>query len=125
MLRSAVGDDRVAPSVEKLVTGMIAAHSEHSSLHHVLLEEIPLSKKSKKAHEQFEREYQQLYTRLVAGPKCTRSALNQIQAQVLSAAIQGAIHDGARRGTLESPMLKYELVSLSKAYLECVTGTSS
>jgi AcrR family transcriptional regulator len=119
VLRSAVGDDRAAPSVEKLVTGMIAAHSEHSSLHHVLLEEIPLSKNSKKAHEQFEREYQQLYTRLLAGSERTRSPLNEIRAQVLSAAIQGVIHDAARRGTVGSPRLKYELMSLSKAYLEC------
>jgi AcrR family transcriptional regulator len=119
VLRSAVGDDRAAPSVEKLVTGMIAAHSEHSSLHHVLLGEIPLSKNSKKAHKQFEREYQQLYTRLVAGQERTLSPLIQIRAQVLSAAIQGAIHDAARRGTVGSPRLKYELMSLSKAYLEC------
>lgn len=119
VLRSAVGDDRAAPSVERLVTGMIAAHSEHSSLHHVLLEEIPLSKNSKKAHEQFEREYQQLYTRLLAGPERTRSPLNEVRAQVLSAAIQGVIHDAARRGNVGSPGLKYELMSLSKAYLEC------
>ena len=49
VLRSAVDDDLAAPCVEKLVPGMIAVHSEHSSLHHVLLEDVPLSKNSTKA----------------------------------------------------------------------------
>ena len=117
VLRSAVGDDLAPPCVEKLISGMIAAHSENSSLHHVLREDVPLSKNSKKAHERFEQEYLQLYTRLLAGRARTRSSL-EFRAQVLSAAIEGVIHKAARRGTVGSPILAQELVCLTKAYLE-------
>jgi AcrR family transcriptional regulator len=118
VLRSSVGDDLAAPCIERLVSGMIAAHSEHSSLHHVLLEDVPFSKTSKKAHEDFEQQYQQLYTRLLAGRARTRSSLDEFRAHVLSAAIEGVIHDAARRGTVGSPILEQELVSLAKAYLD-------
>ena len=36
---------------------------------------------------------------------------------MLSSAIEGVIHDAARRGTLESPELQRELVHLADAYL--------
>ena len=122
VLRSAVDDDLAAPCVEKLVSGMIAAHSEHSSLHHVLLEDVPLSKNSTKAHERFEQEYQQLYTKLLAGCARARSSLDELRAQVLSAAIEGVIHNAARRGTVGSPALEQELVSLVTAYLKSTNG---
>ena len=118
VLRSAVGDDLAAPCVEKLVSGMIAAHSEHSSLHHVLLEDVPLSKNSAKAHERFEQEYQQLYTKLLAGSARAKSSLDELRAQVLSAAIEGVIHNATRRGTVGSPALEKELLRLVTAYLK-------
>jgi len=118
VLRSAVDDDFAAPCVEKLVSGMIAAHSEHSSLHHVLLEDVPLSKNSTKAHERFEQEHQRLYTKFLAGCAGARSSLDELRAQVLSAAIEGVIHNAARRGTVGSPALEQELISLVKAYLK-------
>jgi len=118
VLRSAVDDDLGEPCVEKLVSGMIAAHAEHSSFHHVLLEDVPLSKHSAKAHERFEKEHLRLYTRLLAGCARARSSLDEFRAQVLSAAIEGVIHNAAHRGTVGSPALEQELISLVKGYLE-------
>jgi hypothetical protein len=74
------------------------------------------------SHERFEQEYQQLYTKLLAGCARARSSLDELRAQVLSAAIEGVIHNAARRGTVGSPALELELVSLVTAYLKSTNG---
>jgi hypothetical protein len=69
-------------------------------------------------HQRFETEYTSLYTRLISASE--RPGVNphsEVRAHVLSAAIEGAVHDAARRGTLRSPALKQELVRLVDAYL--------
>lgn len=104
--------------IEGLVSGMIAAHSIHPSLHRVLLEDVPRGKISKSVHQQFENEYSNLYTKLIAASE--RSCANprsEVRAHVLSSAIEGVVHDAARRGTLRSPALKQELVHLVDSYL--------
>jgi AcrR family transcriptional regulator len=111
-LRTADEDTTRAARIERLVSGMIAAHSVHPSLHRVLLEEVPRGKISKAIHQRFEAEYRDLYAKLIAADQ-----RGEIRAQVLSAAIEGVIHDAARRGTLGSPALKQELVHLVEAYL--------
>jgi hypothetical protein len=53
--------------------------------------------------------------------KAPRQALSQrdgMAAQVLSSAMEGVIHNAARRGMLTRPKLKRELVSLLRRYLE-------
>jgi hypothetical protein len=59
--------------IERLVSGMIAAHSIHPSLHRVL-QDVPRGKMSKSVHQKFESEYSNLYTKLVAA--IGRSGLN-------------------------------------------------
>jgi len=101
-----------------LISGMIAAHSVHPSLHRVLLEDVPRGRISKSVHEKFENEYTSLYTKVISSSE--RPGANprsELRAQVLSAAIEGVVHDAARRGTLRSPSLKQELVQLVDAYL--------
>jgi AcrR family transcriptional regulator len=109
--------------IEGLVSGMITAHANHPSLHRVLLEDVPRGKISKSIHRDFEREYWSLYTKLIAA--CEVSGANPrrvVRAQVLSAAISGAVHDAARRGTLRSPAFEQELVDLVDAYLAALAN---
>ena len=111
--------------IEGLVSGMIAAHSVHPSLHRVLLEDIPRGRISRSIHQKFESEYTSLYTSLISASE--RSGANprsEVRAQVLSSAIEGVVHDAARRGTLRSPALKQELVHLADAYLTALEAAS-
>lgn len=104
--------------IEGLVSGMIAAHSIHPSLHRVLLEDVPRGRISKSVHQQFESEYSNLYAKLIApSERFGANPRSEVRAQVLSSAIEGVVHDAARRGTLRSPALKQELVHLADAYL--------
>jgi AcrR family transcriptional regulator len=104
--------------IEGLISGMIAAHSIHPSLHRVLLEDVPRGKISKSVHEQFEREYSNLYTKLITASKgSSANPRSEVRAHVLSSAIEGVVHDAARRGTLNSLALKQELIRLVDAYL--------
>ncbi len=104
--------------VKGLVAGMIAAHSNHPSLHRVLLEEIPRGKIAKSMHQNFEREYWSLFTKLIAANEVSgANPRSEVRAQMLSAAIAGAIHDASRKGTLKSPAFEEELVRLVDAYL--------
>ena len=56
-LRSADEHTSRAERIEGLISGMIAAHSTHPSLHRVLLEDVPRGKISKSVHQNFESEY--------------------------------------------------------------------
>lgn len=106
-----------------LVSGMIAAHSVHPSLHRVLLEEVPRGKTLKSIHQKFEKEYWSLYTKLIEANEASgANPPTAIRAQVLSAAISGAIHDAARKGTLSSPAFEQELVCLVDAYLNSLSN---
>jgi len=107
--------------IEGLVSGMITAHSNHPSLHRVLLEDVPRGKISQSIHQNFEREYWSLYAKLIAPDEGSGASPHSVvRAQVLSAAISGAIHDGARKGTLSSPVFEQELVRLVDAYLSAL-----
>jgi AcrR family transcriptional regulator len=113
-------DDAMSLSqrVETLVHGMITIHSVNPALHSVLLEEAPSSAALQSAHDAFEAEYLRRYLVLVTPAGGRRhQASDQAAAQVLSAAVAGAIHDAARRGTLATPALKQEIVTLVSAYL--------
>jgi AcrR family transcriptional regulator len=115
-----IDDDTMPLSqrVDRLVHGMIAIHSANPALHRALLEDAPSSKALQSAHDLFETEYLRRYEALVASAGGRRKRVaDQAAAQVLSAAVAGAIHDAARRGTLTTPAMKQELVELVCAYL--------
>ena len=109
--------------IEGLVSGMIAAHSIHPSLHRVLLEDLPRGKISQSIHQKFEREYWSIYTKLIAPNEgsCASPRI-VVRAQVLSAAISGAIHDAARKGTLSSAVFEQELIRLVDAYVSALAN---
>lgn len=102
--------------VERFVDGVIAAHSVDQALHRVLVDEVPLAARS--TYPEFEAEYQRRYRALVAesgGPGDGADA--GIAARMLSSAVEGAVHAAARRGDLEAPAMRAELVRLVLAYL--------
>ncbi|MGA2730371.1 MAG: TetR/AcrR family transcriptional regulator [Terracidiphilus sp.] len=113
--------DEQASRIERikgLVSGMITAHSNHPSLHRVLLEEVPRAKIARSIHQNFEREYWSLFTKLITTNEVSgANPRSLVRAQVLSAAISGAVHDASRKGTLRSPDFEQELVRLVDAYL--------
>ena len=104
--------------VEELVDGMIAVHSIQPALHRVLLDEAPRYDGSRSVHGLFESEYIERYKALVAAFRNgeARAAL-EVTAQVLSSAVEGVIHNAARRGMLKSPELRRELVHMVCSYL--------
>lgn len=107
----------LARRIETLVRGMIDVHGTHPALHRVLLEEAPQAGWSNAAHVQFEAEYRRRYETLVG--LCGARGTSRIReaARVLSAAIEGIVHDAARSGTLRSQALNEELTALIRAYL--------
>jgi AcrR family transcriptional regulator len=119
---TASGEKPLTQLVEDLIGGMIAAHSIHPALHRVLLDEGPGYDGSRSAHGVFESEYLGRYKAVIAASQNHEGgAASDIVTQVLSSAVEGVIHNAARRGTLKSPELKQELVNMVCSYL-CGAG---
>jgi AcrR family transcriptional regulator len=102
--------------IEALVDGMIAVHSRHPAAHRVLIEESPRGGDTRGTHDSFHLGCQSAYEALVRTHSGTTGDV-PVVAQVLAAALAGAVHDAARQGTLGSPKLRAELVHLVSAYL--------
>jgi AcrR family transcriptional regulator len=112
------GGKPIGERIERLIAGMIAIHSVNPALHRVLMEEAPASEARRAAHDQFEAEYLRRYEILIgaAGGKRPNPS-DRIAAQVLSAAVAGAIHHAAHNGNLLIPDFRQEIVELVRAYL--------
>lgn len=98
-----------------LVDGLIAVHTRHPGLHRVLME---LSPPHAQAIPAFEVAYLAAYAdwvRSVRGRLPLATA--QVMAWVLSGAVEGAIHAGARSGMLSAPRFRRELLDLLVAYV--------
>ena len=100
----------------ELTRGMIAAHSIHPTLHQVLLDEVPGDRSSRAAHASFQSRYLDYYTAAVTQYRRRRKD-NETVARVLSSAVEGVIHNAARRDMLDAPELQKQLVELIAAYL--------
>lgn len=104
--------------VEALVTNLIEAHSLHPGLHRVLLDEVPGLEAYRHPNHQIEAQYLSLFTQAAAiyGSQSRDVAASTV-GLVLSDAIDGVIHNAARRGRLHEPAIRDELVRLVCAYL--------
>jgi len=122
-------DRPITQLVEDLVDGMIAVHSIQPALHRVLLDEAPHHDGSRSIHGTFEAEYLGRYRAIIALSRDGKEfAALDVKAQVLSSAVEGVIHNAARRGMLKSAELRRELVHLVRTYLgdaECPTVPAS
>jgi hypothetical protein len=100
ILRQARQDKKpVRQLATELVDGMIRVHSIEPALHRVLLDEAPRHDGSRAIQGIFETEYMGRYKALVAAGQSRATAVDiDMAAQVLSSAVEGVIHNAARRG---------------------------
>jgi AcrR family transcriptional regulator len=118
-IRSALAEtEALTVFVEALVTNLIEAHSLHPGLHRVLLDEVPGLEAYRHPNHQIEAQYLSLFTQAAAiyGSQSRDVAASTV-GLVLSDAIDGVIHNAARRGRLHEPAIRDELVRLVCAYL--------
>lgn len=113
--------DGVLPAefAAQLVRAVVAAHSVHPGLHRVLLDEAPSSEEYRNPGSAFEIEYLSYYANAVATYRMRQStSADHVAARVISDAIDGVIHNAARRGALDDTAMHRELVRLIALYLE-------
>ena len=104
--------------VANLVHALIAAHSIYPGLHRVLLDEAPSSDDYRNPNSEFEVEYLACYAEAVANYRNRQpNAADHTAALIISDAIDGVIHNAARRGSLADPTVQNELVRLVSLYL--------
>jgi AcrR family transcriptional regulator len=112
------GESTAIRLVEELVDGMIAVHSIQPDLHRVLLDEAPRYDGSRSMQGAFESEYMNRYRAVVAAFRNGEDTeAIDVRAEVLSSAVEGVIHNAARRGRLASPELRRELIQMVGSYL--------
>ena len=117
VIREAAAEEKpLRQFARELVRGMIGAHSIHPTLHQVLLDEAPGDRGSRAAHASFQARYLEHYAAAVAQYRRRRKD-TETMARVLSSAVEGVIHNAARRNMLDTPELQKQLVELISAYL--------
>jgi AcrR family transcriptional regulator len=118
MRKTREGDKPLKQVADELVEGMIAAHRIEPALHRVLLDEAPHYEGSRSIHRTFEAEYINRYKAIITTSQNGKEDVDlDVKAQVLSSAVEGVVHNAARRGMLASPEVRRELVSLICGYL--------
>lgn len=102
----------------QLVQAVVAAHSVYPGLHRVLLDEAPSSEGYRNPNSAFEVEYLSYYAEAVATyRKRQPTPTDHVAARVISDAIDGVIHNAARRGAIDNLAMQTELVRLFTLYL--------
>ena len=124
VLRAALADN-LTPSAfaVSVVRGMIAAHTRYPGLHRILLDEAPAGEAYRDPKSQFEVEFLALYAQAIAA--CRGEAMAPVDhdnALILSDAIDGAIHNAARRGALHDPVVESGLIRLVVLFLADAAG---
>ncbi len=106
----------LADFASTLVANIVEAHSIHPGLHRVLLDEAPGLEAYRDQNSQIERQYLAFYTEAAAAyrPNDKNPAVVGL---VLSDAVDGVIHNAARRGMLRETQIRDELVRLIRLYL--------
>lgn len=112
------GTQSFAEFVDTLVANLIAAHSIHPGLHRVLLDEAPGLEAYRDQNSEIEAQYLALFTQAatIYGSQDKDTPASTV-GLVISDAIDGVIHNAARRGRLHEPALRGELVRLICSYL--------
>jgi AcrR family transcriptional regulator len=118
VLRRAHGGQRLSRRlIEALVNDMISIHQDFPALHRTLLD-LPNPDKSKPEFAAFQTEYLREYEFIVAAYRgSAHGKADKLTAEVLSSAIEGVVHNGARRGVLADAKFRRELVNLVCRYL--------
>lgn len=104
--------------VTNLVHAMIAAHSLYPGLHRVLLDEAPSADDYRNPSSEFEIEYLAYYADAVSTYRGRQpNGADHITALIISDAIDGVIHNAARRSLLGDPAIQSELIRLVSQYI--------
>lgn len=109
--------------VVALVDDIIAIHSINPGLHRILLDEAPISEGFRDPNSAFEREYLGYFEALVAKYRTAdlsgeRSLENRKAGVIISDAIDGVVHNAARRGNLQTADVRTELVRMISSYMQ-------
>ncbi|WGT28069.1 MULTISPECIES: TetR/AcrR family transcriptional regulator [Pseudomonas] len=105
--------------VANIVQAMIEAHSTYPGLHRVLLDEAPSSDDYRNPNSGFEIEYLAYYADAVSIYRNRQpNKADHIKALIISDAVDGVIHNAARRGLLDDPTIQSELIRLVSKYLD-------
>jgi hypothetical protein len=83
-----------------------------------LLDEAPSHDRFRDPTSDFEMEYLSHFRRAVKAFRSENTDAIETMTQIVSDALDGVIHNAARRGTLASPQVRQELVRLLSRYLE-------
>ncbi|NVZ20824.1 TetR/AcrR family transcriptional regulator [Pseudomonas costantinii] len=107
-----------------VVQAMIQAHSVCPGLHRVLLDEAPSSEDYRNPNSGFEIEYLAFYADAVSTHRNRPpNKADYISALIISDAIDGVIHNAARRGLLGDPAIQSGLIRLISQYLDEGVGS--
>lgn len=122
ILKKVLAGEKPLPQfVASLIDGIIAIHSSNAGLHRALLDEAPRPEKFRDPHSAFEKEYLGYFVAAAAKYRATRkAAADRTTGMIISDAIDGVVHNAARRGTLQTAEVRNELVRLITAYMEDV-----
>jgi AcrR family transcriptional regulator len=122
-VRNSQGKDKpLVEFVENLVSNIIEAHSIHPGLHRVLLDEAPGLEAYRDQNSLIEAQYLWYFTWAASAYRSQKTdATDETIGLVISDAIDGVIHNAARRGMLRDPKLRDELIRMICLYLadEC------
>jgi AcrR family transcriptional regulator len=104
--------------IAALVEGMIAVHSRYPAAYRVLLEECPRGEDARRTHDFFAKESRKNYEAVYDVNARRARDPTGIGASLLAGAVAGAVHEAARRSTLDSTIVKQELLTMVEAYLD-------
>jgi AcrR family transcriptional regulator len=107
----------LAEYLEILVSNIIEAHSKHPGLHRVLLDEAPGLEAYRDQNSQVETRYLSLYAQAAAVYR-PHDPHAEAVGLMISDIVDGVIHNAARRGTLNDPGIRRELIRMIRLYLE-------
>lgn len=118
VLKNAVAGETSLPLfAQQLVDDIIAIHSTNPGLHRVLLDEAPSSEAFRDPNSAFEKAYLGYYGAAVAKYRTSKKgASNETMGIIISDAIDGVIHNAARRGTLHTGEVRGELIRMIVSY---------
>jgi AcrR family transcriptional regulator len=107
--------------IASLVDGMIAVHSRYPAAFRVLLDECPQSDDARRTHDFFAREWRKRYEAIFeVNARRAPGSIDEsgIGASLLAGAVAGSVHEAVRRGALDSPLVRQELLTIVQAYLD-------
>lgn len=125
MKRALAGDKPLSQFVAELIDGIIAIHSLNTGLHRVLLDEAPRSEAFRDPHSAFEKEYLGYFRAAAAKYRMGKAgAPDRIIGMIASDAVDGIVHNAARRGTLQTAEVRNELVRMVGLYLRDLSAVA-